>query len=109
MPRVGLSWLRESKLGKVRQAISEEETKLEQKTEPSPPPKKLIKKTRGSLATSLTRENTRKGDLNCVVFLLFHNYLPFELGKRLNPDHPRMFLPSLAENGTVVPEGADFF
>ena len=50
-----------------------------------------LQKTWGPLATSLTWETTREGDLNFVnVFLLFHNYLPLKHGKGLNPDHQSM-------------------
>ena len=53
---------------------------------------------------SLTWEKTREEDVKfCNVFLLFHDYLPLDFGKRLNPDQP-CFLACLVEISTVILE-----
>ena len=97
------------KRGRVSQAKSGKQYKKKKQNwnkKLNPPPKKknLPKKKKAHWLHRLPEKKLQK-----EIYLIFHNYLPFELGKRLHPDHPRMFMRSLAENGTVVPEGADIF
>ena len=89
---------------KRKQKTKQKQNKTKYKTK-----NRTKQNTRGPWTTSLHWENTGEEDLNFVnVFSLFHNCLPLELGKGLNPDHLRMLSAKKVWNNHSGSGEADF-